>query len=190
VPEGVQDGRGRVCGPHRPVEGQCRKPLLLLCRKLGVDICTGETRTPTTLPPGGATTTTLPDVEGFLGFTADEATREASTEPAVYEFLAWFDPDERVIPFSAEPEKFFVLDGIGNRFEAVPVADPAYCNEDTIVGAGQITTCWVRFLMPSTTGVVPDGWLVSIASLHFQNHSWSVETSFRFYQGGGGGIGG
>lgn len=174
-------------------KGKCRKSLIPLCRKLGLEVCTGETTTPTTVPPGGGatTTTTIPDVEGFLGFTAEQITRDTSTEPAVFEFLAWFNPDDRVIPFSADADRFYVLDGLGNRYDAVSMGDdPDYCNGDTIVGTGVITTCWVRVLMPASVGVVPDGSLDSVASFHFQNHSWSRKTSFRFYESGGGNIGG
>lgn len=172
-------------------KGKCRKSLIPLCRQLGVGVCTGDTTTPTTLPPGGATTTTtLPDVEGFLGFTAEQIDRDTASEPAVFDFLAWFNPDDRVIPFSAGPDRFYVLDGLGNRYDAVPVDDPAYCNDDTIVGTGEITTCWVRFLMPASVGVMPDDATESLASFHFENHSWSRRTSFRFYASGGSNIGG
>lgn len=171
-------------------KGRCRKTLLPLCRKQGTQVCTGETTTPTTVPAGGPTTTTLPRTSGFLGFTAEQIDRDTATVPAVFEFLAWFNPDDRVVPFSAGPEHFFVLDGLGNRWDAVPVDDPAYCNEDTIVGTGEITTCWVRIPMPASTGVVPDGATDSIASFHFENHSWSRRTSFRFYESGGWNIGG
>jgi hypothetical protein len=173
-------------------KGKCRKSLIRLCRKAGLEVCTGQTTTPTTLPPGGGavTTTTLPDVTGFLGFRAWKIERDLSTEPAVFDFQAWFNPNERVIPFSADPEHFYVLDGLGNRYDAVPVDDPAYCNGDTIVGAGEETTCWVRFVMPGAVGVVPDGATESLASFHFENHSWSRRSSFRFYESGGGNIGG
>jgi hypothetical protein len=51
-------------------------------------------------------------------------------------------------------------------------------------------TCWVRFVMPLSTGQVPQGG-DSIAALHFDGGGYQNKVSFRIYEGGGGyGVGG
>jgi hypothetical protein len=169
----------------------CRQSILLRCRREGLQVCsTTTTTTPTdSSGPDTTTTTTLPKAPGFLGFYIDEIERDDSSDPGTFRFLAWFEGSASSVPVDLDPAHFYVLDAGGGRFDAQPAAEAGDCSAAMTTAPQVEVTCWVRFVMPLSTGLVPFGG-DSIAALHFEGGGYQGKVSFRIYDGGGYGVGG
>jgi hypothetical protein len=168
----------------------CRRSILARCRQEGLQVCSATTTTtPTGGGPDNTTTTTLPKAPGFLGFYIDDIQRDDSSDPGTFRFLAWFEGSATSVPVDLDPAHFYVLDAAGGRFDALPAAEPSDCSAAMTTVPEVEVTCWVRFVMPLLTGVVPFGG-DSIAALHFDGGGYETKVSFRIYDGGGYGVGG
>jgi hypothetical protein len=179
----------------------CNRTFLPRCRREGLEVCsTTTTTTPagagtdittTTLPAGGTdtTTTTLPKAPGFLGFYIDEIQRDDGSDPGTFHFLAWLKGSATSVPVDLDPAHFYVLDAVGGRFDALPAAEPGDCTAAMTTMPEVEVICWVRLVMPLSTGLVPYGG-DSIAALHFDGGGYQTKVSFRIYDGGGYGVGG
>jgi hypothetical protein len=168
----------------------CKLTFLSRCRREGLEVCSTTTTTTPTSGGTDTTTTTVPKAPGFLGFYIDEIQRDDSSDPGTFRFLAWFKGSATSVPVDLDPAHFYVLDTVGGRFDALPAAESGDCTAAMATVPEVEVTCWVRFVMPLSTGQVPQGG-DSIAALHFDGGGYQNKVSFRIYEGGGGyGVGG
>jgi hypothetical protein len=168
----------------------CTRNFLPRCRREGLAVCSmTTTTTPTSAGPDTTTTTTPPSAPGFLGFYIEEIQRDDSSDPGTFGFLAWFEGSATSVPVDLDPAHFYVLDAVGGRFDALPAAEAGDCAAAMTTAPEAEVTCWVHFVMPLSTGLVPFGG-DSIAALHFDGGGYQTKVNFRIYDGGGYGVGG
>jgi len=158
----------------------CRKSLLPLCKREGLEVCVAATTT--TVPTSGSnptTTTTLPSGNtggGAMSLHVEDVTRQGDEDPRRFSLAISIGYSvvtaNAVTQVALDPSTFAVIDEDTDVvYPAEPAGAPGDCSADDVVTKdGPDVTCTVHFMLPAAVGGLSQVGGGTHAKLRFESH--------------------